>query len=62
MANWKIMLSGIALTILSYAWYWESTKNLSVGTLLTSSGNPNVLQLIGIIGGLVLIFIGYFKK
>lgn len=62
MANWKLMLSGIVLTILSYWWYWESTKHLSVGSLISSAGNPNILQIIGILGGLVLLFIGYFKS
>jgi len=56
------MLSGIVIAILSYMWYWESTKNLSVGSLMSSSGNPNILQVIGIIGGLILLFVGYFKS
>jgi len=62
MSNWKLMLGGIGLALLSYWWYFESTKNLSVGSLMSNAGNPNILQVIGIVGGLVLIFIGYFKS
>ena len=62
MANGKLIIIGIVLTILSYWWYWESTKNLSVSSLLTSSGNPNILQIIGILGGLILFFISCFKS
>ncbi len=55
------MLGGIILTLLSFGWYFESTKNISVSSMMGGAGNPNIFQIIGIIGGIILFFIGYFK-